>query len=206
MINILFDPLPEAVEINGQAVPINTDFRDCLRIIMAFDDPDLTGVEQRAILLSNLYPQPVENAQQALEQGVKFLNGGEDQSAGDQAGAGIKLYSFRQDARYIFAAFRQTHGIDLEEVDHLHWWKFLALFMDLGSETTFCNLVSLRKRIKTGKASKEEKRIYQEMRAVIEIEEPERLTAEERAQEEEFLRLVKEGLKQREQEAKKANG
>lgn len=201
MTNILFDPLPEAVEIDGLAVPINTDFRDCLRIILAFEDPGLTVAEQYAIMLNNLYPQPVEHVQQALEQGIKFLNGGEDQPAEDHAGPGLRLYSFRQDARFIFAAFRQTHGIDLESAA-LHWWAFLALFMDLGSETTFCNLVSLRKRIKTGKASKEERRMYQEMRAVIDIEEPEHLTADERAQEEEFLRLVKEGLKQRDEKTK----
>lgn len=198
MTNILFDPLPEAVEIDGQAVLINSDFRDCLRIILAFEDPDLTAVEQRAILLSNLYPERVENVELALSLGLRFLDGGEDPHEGD-AGPGIKLYSFQQDARYIFAAFLQTHGIDLERIEYLHWWKFLALFMDLGSDTTFCNLISLRKRIKTGKASKEERRMYQEMKAVVDIQEPERLTAEERAQEEEFLRLVKEGLKQREQ-------
>jgi hypothetical protein len=200
MTNILYDPLPDAVEIDGEAVPLNTDFRDGLRVILAFEDPDLTTVEQQAILLDNLYSEPITNVQQALEQGIRFLNGG-DEINEDEAPPNYRLYSFRQDHRYIFAAFRQTHGVDLECIEYLHWWKFLALFMDLGADTTFCGLVSLRKRVKTGKATKAERRLYQEMRSVTEIQDPERLTAEEQAQRDEFIRLYQEGQKKREQEA-----
>jgi len=189
MINILFEPLPTAVEIDGQNVPIHTDFRACLRVILAFEDPELAPVEQQAILLANLYPKPPDNAAGAFEQALRFLNGGEEHTEDD--GPALRLYSFRQDANYIFAAFRQTHGIDLESIEYLHWWKFLALFMDLGSDTTFCSLVSLRKRVKTGKATKEERRMYEEMHDVLDIEEP--LSADEREQEAEFMRLIKEG-------------
>ena len=175
MINILFEPLPTAVEIDGQDVPINTDFRACLRVILAFEDPELAPVEQQAILLANLYPKAPDNAVGAFEQALRFLNGGEEHTEDD--GPALRLYSFRQDANYIFAAFRQTHGIDLESIEYLHWWKFLALFMDLGSDTTFCSLVSLRK--------------HEEMHDVLDIEEP--LSADEREQEAEFMRLIKEG-------------
>lgn len=199
--NILVEQLPDAVEIDGQAVPIYTDFRDCLRIILAFEDPELTNLEKQVILIENLYPEKPENLQAALEQGVKFLDGGQ---AGDDEGEySPRVYSFSTDAGFIFSAFRQTHGIDLETAE-LHWWKFLALFMDLGAETTFCNLVSLRKRVKTGKATKEERRAAREIGDLFDIQELDNRTLEEKEQVAEFFRLVEEGKKRRGQTSKKS--
>ncbi len=195
MINILIESLPDAVEIDGQPIVIDTDFRTALRVILAFEDVTLADLEKQAILLDNLYPVLPDNVTEAFAQGMKFLNGGEVDSDDDVPG--LRLYSCERDANLIFAAFRQTHGIDLENVKDLHWWKFLALFNDLGAETTFCNLVGLRKRIKTGKASKEELSAVRDMREWIDLPEPDTRTPEEREQEAEFLRLVEEGQKRR---------
>jgi hypothetical protein len=137
-------------------------------------------------MLSNLYPKPIEDIQAAFELGMKFLNGGKDSIDEENS---LRLYSFEKDADLIFSAFRQTHGIDLETAE-MHWWKFLALFMDLGADTAFCNLVGLRKRVKTGKATKEERETAHEMGEAFEIEEIDIRTIEEREQEVEFLRLV----------------
>ena len=75
--NILSGELPEFVEIDGREYPINTDFRACLRIIMAFEDPELTAMERYNIVLLNLYPDVPDNVERALIMGLKFLNGGE---------------------------------------------------------------------------------------------------------------------------------
>jgi len=189
--NILLDPLPDAVEIDGVAVPIRTDFRAALRIILAFEDNSLTVIEKQAVLLDNLYPEPPANVTRALEQGVKFLDGG-SAASDDDDNEPIRVYSFSQDARLIFAAFRQTHGIDLQTAT-LHWWAFLALFMDIGADTALSHLISLRHRVKTGKATKEERRLAQEMGESFEIADLDTLTLEEREEEAEFLRLVKGG-------------
>jgi hypothetical protein len=194
-VNILVEQLPTAVEIDGQAYEIHSDFRACLRVILAFEDAELTNLEKQAVLLDNLYPVKPANLQAALAQGVKFLDGGKVES-GEEGESSPRLYSFAKDAGFIFAAFKQTHGIDLETAE-LHWWKFLALFMDLGSETTFCNLVSLRKRVKTGKASKEERKAAREMGDIFDIPDPDTRTPEEKAQEDEFMRLVREGERNR---------
>ena len=172
--------------IGGIETPIHSDFRSCLRVILAFEDNDLTTLEKQMVLLTNLYPEPVENIRAAIEQGMKFLNGGKDNIDEEDS---LRLYSFERDAPFIFSAFRQTHGIDLETAD-LHWWKFLALFMDLGSDTAFCNLIGLRKRVKTGKATKEEKETAREMGNMFDVPEIDIRTLEEREQEAEFMRLI----------------
>ena len=193
--NLLIDQLPTAVLIDGREYPINSDFRTCLRTIMAFEDDELTGLEKQMIMLENLYPEQPSDPTAACEIAVRFLNGGSEDGEGD-GDAPLRLYSFSKDAQFIFSAFRQTHGIDLETAE-LHWWKFLALFMDLGADTTFSSMIGLRKRILTGKASKEERQAYQEMRDVLELEQPDTRTMEEKEQEAEFMRLVEEARKRR---------
>lgn len=184
--NILTDPLPETVKIGGVEVPICTDFRVCLRVMLAFEDPELTNYEKQAVLLSNLYPWAPPDMGKAIEQAIVFLNGGEERAESDAP----RLFSFSKDANLIFAAFQQTHSIDLT-IAELHWWKFLALFMDLGSETAFCNLVALRKRVKDGTATKEEKQAAWEMGETFEIPELDDRTLEEREREAEFMKQVR---------------
>jgi hypothetical protein len=190
--NILTEALPDTVEIDGIDYPINTDYRAALRIILAFEDSELTDYERQVILLSGLYPEAPPNLTGALEKAKLFLNGGE--IGEDDSPPGPRVYSFSKDANFIYSAFKQTHGIDLQTVD-LHWWQFLALFMDLGADTTFCQLTGLRKRLKTGKATKEERQAAREMGDIIAVPEPEIKTLDEREAEAEFLSLVAKGAK-----------
>lgn len=140
------------------------------------------------ILLDNLYPEPIEDIQAAFLMGMKFLSGGK--VSDEEEGGGPRLYSFEKDANLVFAAFRATHGINLETAE-MHWWSFLALFMDLGADTTFCNLIGLRKRVKNGTASKEEQAAAREMGDMFDLPEPDTRTPDERDQEAEFMRLIK---------------
>jgi hypothetical protein len=191
--NILVDDLPTAIEINGKEFDINPDYKNCLNIILAYEDNELTGFEKQLVLLSNLYkefPNNEKDIETAVLKGIKFLNGGMEESEGENQEILYRLYSFSKDANLIFAAFKQTHGIDLTDTEYLHWWKFIALFMDLGSETTFCNLVSLRKRVKSGKATKEEREAAKEMGEFFEVPEPNELDLEEMEAERKFMEMI----------------
>lgn len=156
---------------------------------MAFEDNELTPQEKQIILLANLYRKLPNNTEYAMVKAHEFLNGGETKKSDDSQEMPQRYYSFSKDANFIFAAFKQTHGVDLNQ-ENLHWWKFLALFMDLGADTTFCNLVSLRKRIKTGKATKEERAAAREMGDLIEVPDIDTRTLEEKELEQEFLKKV----------------
>jgi hypothetical protein len=203
-VNILVHEFPKSLEVCGIDYLINSDFRTCLRIILAYEDDNLTISEKNMVMLKNLYrvythkARLPEDVQAAAEAGVKFLNGGDEVKTGEGE-SGLRIFSFTKDARFIFSAFRQTHGIDLEETD-MHWWKFLAYFMDLGADTFFCNLTSLRKRLNTNKATKEEKAMANEpgMKDLIDIPQPDTRTPDEKEKEDLFYRLVAEGEKRRE--------
>lgn len=199
--NILTDILPTEINIDGRGYAVHSDFRSCLKIILAFEDNELTPQEKQIILLSNLYSKLPHDIKQAIEQAHLFLNGGKVSEEENQS---VRLYSFERDASFIFAAFKQTHNVDLQK-DDLHWWQFLALFMDLGSETTFCQLVSLRKRIKTGKATKEERQAALEMGEVFDVPEVDDRTLEEKEMAAEFERKVEEARRKRDEQKAKEN-
>lgn len=169
--NILIDELPEAIEVDGVAYPLNTDFRSGIQCILDFEDQDITDDEKAVLLLRRLYKGAMpDNVNEAVRLAVKFLDGGKEDDAENPFGERHRLYSFEKDASLIYAAFQQTHGIDLQSAN-LHWWQFLALFMDLGADTAFNSLVNLRRRVKNGDASKEEREQALKMGAVFDLPE-----------------------------------
>lgn len=188
--NILVDQLPEAIRIKGKDCQINSDFRTGIEIMVAFEDQELTPNEKSLIMVDRLYVEPPPDLDEAILKAVRFLDGNPDEPPEPSDHPGMRLYSFTKDARLIYAAFKQTHGIDLQKED-LHWWQFLALFMDLGADTAFSNLINLRRRVKTGSASKEERQAARDMGSMFEIPDEDTRTLEEKIAADKFMRLLK---------------
>lgn len=176
--NILIDKFPSTLEVEGKEYEINTDFRFALSSILAFEDNELTTLEKVSVMLQNIYGDEIpENVEEALIQCQFFLNAGSPNK--DEETHKRRLYSFSQDAGLIYAAFQATHGINLGD-EKLHWWRFINLFMDLGQDTTFCQLVSMRKRYYDGKCTKEEKQAIREMWDVFNVPDTEIYSLEEK--------------------------
>ena len=66
--NILTEELPKTIEIHGKKYPVNSDFRNCLRIMLAFEDNELTQHEKQVVLLDNLYVLRPDDIQASLEE------------------------------------------------------------------------------------------------------------------------------------------
>ena len=45
---------------------------------------------------------------------------------------------------YINAEFRQNYGIDLFDVDYMHWWRFRSLFSALHDDCKICEIMGWR--------------------------------------------------------------
>ena len=75
--------------------------------------------------------------------------------------------------------------------------------MDLGQDTTFCQLTALRKRVKTGKATKEELQAAASMGDMFIIEEYDNHTLEEKEVATEFYRQIEERKAKEKQHAEK---
>ena len=193
--NVLIDRLPEMVEIDGECYPLRTDYRTALRIMEAFEDPVLTEQEKQMIMLELLYEQIPDNLEKACEMAVKFLNGGDDggNRTKQQQDDCERRYSFSKDGKYIFTAILQTHGIDLERVDNLHWWKFLYLFMDLREDCFFSRIIYYRTQRAKGKLTKEEAAYCRSISDILDLPEEHDREAEEAANV--FMQLLRGGEK-----------
>ena len=187
--NILTEQLPTAVEIDGITYELDTDFRTCLTIIMAFEDLELTDYEKQMVMLDLLYKEIPEDIKEACRLAVKFLDCGEDpESKGLHDDGAGRLYSFQQDAKYIYSAIKQSHSVDLETIDYLHWWKFCYMFLDLREDCFFHRLVHLRRQKNLRKMTKEEKELYYRIQDIVDL--PEVKTSEELKAANEFMKLL----------------
>lgn len=167
-INILINKLPKSVYINDAEIGINTDFRFCLNIILAFEDKELSDDEKIYILLKNIYGHiPEDNIQEHINEAIKFLNCGEEfnQDAQDKP----RLYSFEKDSKYIYVAMKQSLNVDFEK--DIHWWDFVNYFLALDEKSFFSRILYLRSQKRKGKLTKEELKYWNENKDILELDE-----------------------------------
>lgn len=213
--NILTDAVPKSVEIAGKSYEINTDFRTSIRFEEMIRDKNVTpeqdafieellsipgyeGDYNEARLLSKYndglalyYPKIPDDIKEAISKMLWFYQCGKDLKQ-KKAGKGRKvgqIYSFTYDADYIYAAFLEQYGIDLN-VEKLHWWKFSALFMSLKKDCLISRIVYYRSVDLKG-MEKEKKKFYQEMKELYKL--PKEMSAEERERNDKITQALMNG-------------
>ena len=168
--NILTSSLPTKIRVNDNIYDINYDYKTVINILLAFEDEELTIEEKNYIMINNLYKDEIrqEDYITACEKAIKFIDCGNDEE--DEHKSNYRIYSFEKDASYIFTGISMTHHIDLEIKSDLHWWKFVSLFMDMSPDCMFGQLVYYRKRKAEGKLTKEEKKQYEKIKDIVDLE------------------------------------
>lgn len=145
--SILIDRLPDKVKIDGIEYHINTDFRTSILFEQLLQDEDIKEEDRGALVLSLFYPIiPYSNIREAFSKIIWFYNGGEilENTGSTSKGTSKKVYDFEYDGDYIYAAFLEQYGIDLQDIPHLHWWKFKALFKSLKEDTEIVKIMGYR--------------------------------------------------------------
>jgi len=170
--NILTSTLPTKIKIHDKIYDINYDYRTIINILLALEDNDLLYEEKAFIMLKNIYKVdiPDEDIQEAIEKAIKFIDLGKTKEELPKQKR-IRTFSYTKDASYIFSGINSTHHIDLEKEPDLHWWKFMALFMDMSPDCMFGELTYYRRRKAEGKLTKEEKEQYQKIKDLVELDE-----------------------------------
>ena len=187
--NILIDGLPTAVYVGGQIYDINADYQTGLRIITAFEDPDLTKNEKCMVLVCLLYKERPEPYAEAVLQGLKFLDCGDKRESDNSSGSGGRRYSFAQDARYIYAGVDRVLQGRLNRGEFVHWWEFATAFMELPEDCMMSRILYLRIQKAKGKLTKEERQQWEEMHDILEL--PEELSPEDQRTKDAFLSQLK---------------
>lgn len=165
--NILIDRLPKSVEIGGVEYRINTGFRTSILFEMLIRDKKIPDRIKTGVMLRQYYPVIPPDEDEAIRKILWFFNCGREkkkqQDARNKTAKDFRkdkaLYSFGQDASLIYAAFLSEYGIDLQDTEELHWWKFSAMFDALPDDTKIRQVMRIRGMSTSGLPKKEIRRI-----------------------------------------------
>lgn len=177
--NILLDLLPETVLIGDVEYPINTDFRISILFELMMQDDSISDTEKTKEAIRLYYPERPHDIRQAVEQLLWFYRCGKDEKTRGRKSSEKSyetdeideteerlVYSFEHDDRYIYAAFLSEYGIDLQDIEGLHWWKFRALFISLNENCEFKKIIGYRTIKITSKMPKDQRAFYQKMKRI----------------------------------------
>ena len=128
--NILVDKLP--TEYKG--LKVNTNFRSFILFELLMQDNDLTKEEKISFALSLFYDDEIDDIKKAIDGVLWFYSCGDSEKKNNKSKKSEKnekkqVYSYEYDAKYIYSAFLDQYGIDLNDIEYLHWFKFKALFV-----------------------------------------------------------------------------
>lgn len=182
MIDLTKRVLPNTVMVGGRAFPIRTDYRIWLRFSIEFEKFRLNGMKGEldiAYLFTGELPVfcCIEDYSDILLFAfpVSAVPKGEPSSG--------RILDYEIDADYIYSGFLETYGIDLIDIENLHWHKFNALLHGLSAKLT--DIMGYRSY--TGEKIKDQEEVYRRLKNAWEL--PERMTEEEKQEEEEFNRF-----------------
>ena len=162
--------LPTSLVICEKEYKIRSDYRAVLDVCTALTDVELGEQDKYEALLEIFYPDfenmPPEHYGDAIKACYDFISGGEAKSTGKSE---PQLVSWEQDFKYIIAPINKAAGVDIRGLDYLHWWTFLAYYMEIG-DCLFAQIVNIRNKRARGKPlSKEEREWYRRNRELVDI-------------------------------------
>lgn len=164
----LTSPFPVSLRIDGVDCPINPDFRTILRCYEIQGEKEQLTRDELLRILSLFYKEQRVFSEEHIDRMFWFFSCGREKETKrfPRRIAGInnkQPFDFTEDADLIYAGFMQQYGIDLQ-VSDMHWWKFMILLENLGSETRLNRIMEYRT-IDTGNKnlSKREREFYKAM-------------------------------------------
>ncbi|MDS0525005.1 bacteriophage Gp15 family protein [Clostridium sp. SHJSY1] len=169
--NILIDLLPEEVTIDGVDYKINSDFRTSMLFEMMMQDSEIDESDRLIKTIELYYHIIPENIEQAIEKALWFYRCGKNiqNGNGSSNGKSEQIYSFEYDDDYIYSAFLNQYGLDLQDAENLHWWKFKAMFKSLKEDNEIVKIMGYRAMTISNDMSKEQKDFYRSMKRLHEI-------------------------------------
>ncbi len=165
----LTNSFPEKATVNGVEYPIHADFRTVLRCFeIQGRKPELSEDDLLGMLKLFYNVNRLNATEEHIDRMFWFFSCGreEEKKKFPRKIAGIndkQPFDFEEDADLIYAGFMQQYGIDLQNSD-MHWWKFMILLENLGSDTRLNRVIEYRT-IDTANRnlSKQEREFYRAM-------------------------------------------
>lgn len=166
--NILIDKLPQEYE----GLKINTNFRSFILFELLMQDNNIEKDYKIVLALKLFYKNLEKKDYKKAIEGIMWLyTGGKEEEENKEQQIVKKkhkaIYSYEYDAELIYSAFLSQYGIDLNEIEYLHWWKFKSLFEGLNEENKICQYMSYRAMDLSKIKDKEQKKYYRELKRKV---------------------------------------
>lgn len=179
--NLIVDRLPTDYE----GLKIETNFRSFVLFELLMQDNSLTKEEKVLLSIRLFYKEKIEDIKKATDGILWFYRCGEEikenkNVKNKEQNNKKQIYSYEYDSKYIYSAFLDQYGIDLNEIEYLHWFKFKALFEGLKSDNKICEIMSYRAVDISKIKDKEEKKKYKRLQRQWAL--PDNRTIEEKEQ------------------------
>ena len=146
-VNILIDALPETITVSGKVFPIHSDFRTGILFEQLIADKAI-GNKKKLTCMLRLYLDDIPaDTDEAINQIILFYQCGKQQRKPTKTKSKkiqSEVYDFDEDDGYIYAAFLEQYGIDLNDIEYMHWWKFRALFRALKADCEIVKIMGYR--------------------------------------------------------------
>lgn len=183
--------LPRTVSVNGVEYDVRTDFRDILKIVTAFNDPELEDNEKVYICLFIFYEDfesiPRNDYEVAFKAAIQFIDHSADEDAEDTKRA-PRVMDWEQDEAIMFPAINKVAGFETRSADYVHWWTFMGYYMEI-SEGVFSNVLSMRlKKAKGKKLEKWEREFWNSNKGICALKT--KLSEEEQAEKDRLNALL----------------
>ena len=161
--NFLTKGLPTSLDVGSCIVPINTDFRVWMDFERLSGNEDEAAATLEAVFAEGL-PDDID-PEKLCERLLWFYSGGRVEQKGRPEGKHKRIYDYDYDCGYVYAAFMQQYGINLNTAE-LHWWEYKALFESLTDKTLFEQIIGYRGAKIDSRMSKEQKEHIQKMKKI----------------------------------------
>lgn len=156
--NILIDSLPLTVSVGGRDIPIAWDFRTGILFELLMQDSEVPDNEKAVAAFELYFPDAnvedvADNLDELAERLIWFYCCARTEKRKRNANAqknrpktsfAKRIYDFDVDGPLIYAAFLSQYGVDLQEAEGLHWWKFCAMFDGLTQEHEITKIMGYR--------------------------------------------------------------
>lgn len=163
--SLLLDRVPITVNIGGEEVSIHSDFRTAVLFEQMMFDDEFPDDMKAHNALNLFYPTIPDDTDTAIDRLIWFYSCGRKNERKSKTSENhSRCYDFEYDDDYIFAAFMQQYGIDLEQTNDLHWWKFSAMFRALPESCEIVKIMGYRTVKIDSKMSDSERRFYTKMK------------------------------------------
>lgn len=137
MIDLKTKGLPNTIMVQGKPYSIYTDYRVWIRVAQDIKKLKPGHVVNVTYIFKDDFPERIN-----LQEILTFLSPPQELPRGSRND--VIALDYDIDADYIYAAILGQYGIDLVDVEELHWWKFQAMLKGLNDSTKLREIMGFR--------------------------------------------------------------